>query len=81
MPTLLALRRTGLPIIVTEHGDGSTTQWKKGLWRQLRRATYRLAFRVVSVSAAVDRNVSWLPQERRAIIAEPIVAPTVPGDA
>jgi glycosyltransferase involved in cell wall biosynthesis len=76
VPTLLALRRTGLPIIVTEHGDGATTQWNKGLRRQLRRATYRLAFSVVSVSAAVDRNVSWLPQERRAIIAEPIVAPT-----
>jgi GalNAc-alpha-(1->4)-GalNAc-alpha-(1->3)-diNAcBac-PP-undecaprenol alpha-1,4-N-acetyl-D-galactosaminyltransferase len=77
--TLLALQGAGLPIIVTEHGDVSTTKSRKSLWYRLRRTTYRLAFKVVSVNAAADRNVSWLPQERRTIIANAIVPPTAPA--
>lgn len=75
VPTLFALGRTGLPLIVTEHGDVPATTWKKAAWYRLRRLCYPFAFRVVSVSEAVDRNVSWLPQARRAIISNPLVVP------
>lgn len=73
--TLFALGRSGLPIIVTEHGDVAAAEGKKAAWYRLRRLCYRFAFRVVSVSAAVDRNLSWAPQKRRAIIPNPLVAP------
>jgi GalNAc-alpha-(1->4)-GalNAc-alpha-(1->3)-diNAcBac-PP-undecaprenol alpha-1,4-N-acetyl-D-galactosaminyltransferase len=71
--TLLALAGSHIPIIVTEHGDVATDEFRKAAWYRLRRACYRSAFRVVSVSEAVDRNVRWLPDERRAVIANPIV--------
>lgn len=75
VPTLFALGRTGLPLIVTEHGDVPAVTWKKAAWYRLRRWCYPFAFRVVSVSEAVDRNVSWLPRARRAIVPNPVVVP------
>jgi glycosyltransferase involved in cell wall biosynthesis len=78
VPTLLALRGRAVPVIVTEHGDVPVRQdiarpwlWKKWLWYRLRRLCYPSAFKVVSVSAAVDRNFSWLPDGRRSVIHNP----------
>jgi GalNAc-alpha-(1->4)-GalNAc-alpha-(1->3)-diNAcBac-PP-undecaprenol alpha-1,4-N-acetyl-D-galactosaminyltransferase len=76
--TLLALRGRAVPVIVTEHGDvpvrqntAQPWQWKKWLWYRLRRLCYPSAFKVVSVSAAIDRNFAWLPNDRRSIIHNP----------
>lgn len=78
VPTLLALRGRAVPVIVTEHGDVPVRQdlagpwlWKKWLWYRLRRLCYPSAFRVVSVSAAIDRNFAWLPEARRIVIHNP----------
>lgn len=78
VPTLLALRGERIPVIVTEHGDvpirPDATRpwwWKKWAWYRLRRFCYPSAFKVVSVSAAIDRNVAWLPRQRRAVIHNP----------
>ena len=70
--TLLALKGVDVPIIVTEHGDVAPGDWHKALWYRLRRTCYRSAFRVVSVSEAVGRNFTWVPDERRTVIANPI---------
>lgn len=82
VPTLLALRGAAIPVIVTEHGDVPVRPdaarpwlWKKWLWYRLRRYCYRRAFKVVSVSAAIDRNFNWLPAARRAVIHNPL--PTI----
>ena len=78
VPTLLALRGGAVPVIVTEHGDVPVRQdtarpwlWKKWLWYRLRRLCYPSAFKVVSVSAAIDRNFAWLPDDRRSVIHNP----------
>lgn len=78
VPTLLALRGQAVPVIVTEHGDKPVRQgrdrpllWKKWLWYRLRRFCYPSAFKVVSVSAAIDRNFAWLPAGRRSVIHNP----------
>jgi GalNAc-alpha-(1->4)-GalNAc-alpha-(1->3)-diNAcBac-PP-undecaprenol alpha-1,4-N-acetyl-D-galactosaminyltransferase len=78
VPTLLALRGRAVPVIVTEHGDVPVRQdraqpwlWKKWLWYRLRRLCYPSAFKVVSVSAAIDRNFAWLPDDRRSVIHNP----------
>jgi glycosyltransferase involved in cell wall biosynthesis len=78
VPTLLALRGRRVPVIVTEHGDVPVRQdadrpwmWKKWLWYRLRRLCYPSAFKVVSVSAAIDRNFAWLPTARRSVIHNP----------
>jgi glycosyltransferase involved in cell wall biosynthesis len=80
--TLLAYR--DCPVIVAEHGDvalnavtrgtGSSGlgQWRKALWYRLRRFTYGRAARVVSVSSAVDRNVSWVGSAHRLLIHDPL---------
>lgn len=79
--TLLAMLRSPYPVIVTEHGDVATRPssgkpwlWRKWVWYRLRRYCYARAEKVVSVSAAIDRNVAWLPKERRAIIHNPFSA-------
>jgi GalNAc-alpha-(1->4)-GalNAc-alpha-(1->3)-diNAcBac-PP-undecaprenol alpha-1,4-N-acetyl-D-galactosaminyltransferase len=78
VPTLLALRGREVPVIVTEHGDlpvrqdvGGPWLWKKWLWYRLRRRCYPSAFKVVSVSAAIDGNFAWLPANRRSVIHNP----------
>jgi GalNAc-alpha-(1->4)-GalNAc-alpha-(1->3)-diNAcBac-PP-undecaprenol alpha-1,4-N-acetyl-D-galactosaminyltransferase len=78
VPTLLAMRGERIPLIVTEHGDvpirpdaAKPWLWKKWVWYRLRRLCYRSAYKVVSASAAIDRNVAWLPQQRRAVIHNP----------
>ena len=78
VPTLLAMRGASVPVIVTEHGDvpvrpeaGRPWLWKKWLWYRLRRYCYPRAFKLVSVSMAIDRSFRWLPAERRAVIHNP----------
>lgn len=83
VPTLLAMRDSAVPVIVTEHGDVPVRPeadrpwlWKKWVWYRLRRYCYPNAFKIVSVSRAIDRSFAWLPAERRAVIHNP--APSIP---
>jgi GalNAc-alpha-(1->4)-GalNAc-alpha-(1->3)-diNAcBac-PP-undecaprenol alpha-1,4-N-acetyl-D-galactosaminyltransferase len=87
VPTLLAMRGSAVPVIVTEHGDVPVRPeaarpwlWKKWAWYQLRRHCYPRAFKVVSVSKAIDRSFAWLPKERREVIHNPLplIAPQLP---
>ena len=75
---LIGLRGLGYPVIVTEHGDRPTGgdaagawSWRKWLWYRLRRFSYPLAFAVVSVSHAIDRQFAWLSPRHRAVIYNP----------
>lgn len=83
VPTLLAMRGSALPVIVTEHGDVPVRPeaarpwlWKKWVWYRLRRYCYPRAFKVVSVSKAIDRSFAWLPGTRREVIHNPL--PPIP---
>lgn len=87
VPTLLAMRGSPVPVIVTEHGDVPVRPdaarpwlWKKWVWYQLRRYCYPRAFKVVSVSMAIDRSFAWLPKQRREVIHNPLplIAPQLP---
>ncbi|MGB5712291.1 MAG: glycosyltransferase, partial [Waterburya sp.] len=70
--TILALRGTKYPLIVTEHND--TKVFSYGLvWETLRRLTYPLCSKVVSVSKGVDESFDSLPESKRAVIYNPIV--------
>ena len=78
VPVLMALRGRGYPTVITEHGDRALRgdadglfPWRKWLWYRLRRLCYLSAFRLVSVSQAIDEQFSWLPAERRAVIYNP----------
>lgn len=82
VPTLLAMRGSPIPVIVTEHGDVPVRPeaarpwlWKKWVWYQLRRYCYPRAFKVVSVSRAIDRTFAWLPDPQRAVIHNPLPPP------
>lgn len=88
VPTLLAMRGSAVPVIVTEHGDVPVRPekarpwlWKKWMWYQLRRYCYPRAFKVVSVSRAIDRSFAWLPKARREVIPNllPLIAPQSPS--
>ena len=69
--TLLAARRLRVPVVVTEHADPRKKRTPR-VWKMLRRLSYRLASRVVSVSDGVDQYFDWLPASRRAVIANPV---------
>jgi glycosyltransferase involved in cell wall biosynthesis len=78
VPVLIALHGSAYPVVITEHGDrplrregSSRWPWRKWLWYRLRRLCYSSAFRMVSVSQAIDDHFSWLPAERRAVIYNP----------
>ena len=68
---LLAAVGLSVPVIVSEHMD---SHWYPPgrAWRILRRLSYRLAARLVSVSAGVDAGFSWLPPARRVVIHNPV---------
>lgn len=72
--TLISLRGTSLPIIVTEHTDPKyhSLGWH---WRVLRRLLYPKARFVVSVSSGVDRRFAWLSKEHRRVIHNPVDVP------
>ena len=79
--TALALRRTGIPLVVTEHCD-PTLQNRSRLWDKLCRVGYRRAAKVVSVSKGIDQCLTWLPESKRAVIHNPVVIPpSVDGDS
>ena len=70
--TILALSGIKYPLIVTEHND--TKVFSYGLvWETLRRLTYPLCSKVVSVSKGVDRSFNSLSAGKRAVIYNPIV--------
>ena len=68
---LLAAIGLHIPVIVTEHTD---CHWYPPgrAWKILRRLSYGLAARLVSVSAGVDEGFAWLPPARRAVIHNPV---------
>ena len=68
---LLATLGTKVPVIVTEHADPRKFPLSE-LWRRLRRLSYRLASRLVSVSAGVDEYFRWLPDAKRSVIPNPV---------
>jgi glycosyltransferase involved in cell wall biosynthesis len=83
VPTLLAMRGSAVPVIVTEHGDVPVRPeaarpwlWKKWMWYRLRRHCYPRAFKVVSVSRAIDHSFAWLPEAHREVIHNPL--PLIP---
>ncbi|MBW4512539.1 MAG: glycosyltransferase family 4 protein [Scytonematopsis contorta HA4267-MV1] len=68
--TILALLKTGIPVIATEQND-----YKKSFygisWSILQRLTYPLADKLVSVSSGVDSGFNWLPDNKRTVIYNP----------
>lgn len=68
---LLACRGLGLPVVVTEHCD-PTMVIISTVWDKLRRWLYPSAACLVSVSIGVDKRFSWMPEERRAVIYNPL---------
>lgn len=69
--TLLSAAGTGLPVVVMERADPSYFSPGR-VWEGLRRCTYPMAARVVSVSEEVDRHFSWLPARKRAVVHNPV---------
>jgi GalNAc-alpha-(1->4)-GalNAc-alpha-(1->3)-diNAcBac-PP-undecaprenol alpha-1,4-N-acetyl-D-galactosaminyltransferase len=70
--TILALKGTKYPVIVTEHNDIKVFSYGI-LWETLRRLTYPYCSVVVSVSKGVDSSFDLLPESKRAVIYNPIV--------
>lgn len=69
--TTLALLGTKYPLILTEHND--TKVFSYGiLWETLRRLTYPFSTLVASVSTGVNRSFDSLPEDKRAVIYNPI---------
>jgi glycosyltransferase involved in cell wall biosynthesis len=69
--SMLAARRLGIPVIVTEHVDPRRQSLARP-WRVLRRLVYPRAARLVSVSAGVDAAFGWLPAGQRRVIFNPV---------
>ncbi|WP_019503956.1 glycosyltransferase family 4 protein [Pleurocapsa sp. PCC 7319] len=68
---ILALLGKKYPVIVTEQNDVKVFSY--GLvWETLRRLTYPLCSKVVSVSQGVDLGIDLLPSNKRAVIYNPI---------
>lgn len=70
--TILALLGTKLPLVVTEHNDIGVFSYGS-LWETLRRLTYPFCSLVVSVSKGVDSGFASLPENKRAVIYNPII--------
>ncbi len=74
--SVLAASPLGIPVIVTQravpamYGSGP-------FWRRLRRYAYPKAARVVSISTGMDRSFSWIPEERRKVIHNPLAPQAV----
>ncbi len=75
---LLAAAGLGVPVIATEHMDPRRDSLPAA-WRWLRRKTYPRAARLVSVSSAVDNFFTWLPDECRTVIPNPVPLREVQG--
>jgi GalNAc-alpha-(1->4)-GalNAc-alpha-(1->3)-diNAcBac-PP-undecaprenol alpha-1,4-N-acetyl-D-galactosaminyltransferase len=72
--TILAVGRTPIPVIVVEHNDPGMNPAGR-IWETLRRRTYPRARKLVSVSHGVDNQFSWLSQEQRTVIHNPLALP------
>lgn len=70
--TTLALLKTRYPVIGTQHGSPKLLPIGQP-WELLRKPTYRQLQKLVSVSQGVDGELTWLPQDKRAVIYNPIL--------
>lgn len=70
--TLLATRRTGFPVVVTEHTDPNLAR-RSAVWDRLRTTLYPRAARVVVLSESSKQFFSPTLQDRIRIIPNPIV--------
>jgi GalNAc-alpha-(1->4)-GalNAc-alpha-(1->3)-diNAcBac-PP-undecaprenol alpha-1,4-N-acetyl-D-galactosaminyltransferase len=69
--SILAAAPLNLPVIATQRADPS--MYDSGpVWSRLRRYAYPKAACVMSISAGVDRFFSWIPEERREVIHNPL---------
>ncbi len=69
--TILAVGKTRVPVIVVEHNDPGMNPAGR-IWGALRRRTYPRARKLVSVSRGVNAHFSWLSEEKRTVIHNPI---------
>lgn len=69
--TILAVGRAAVPVIAVEHNNPVMNPAGR-IWETLRRRIYPRARKLVSVSRGVDEHFSWLPQDRRAVIHNPL---------
>ena len=69
---LLSMKRTSIPVIVTEHVDPREFPCGR-IWEMLRRQHYRGAACVVSVSHSVDEYFSGVSDEKRRVIHNPLL--------
>jgi len=68
---VLAASPLRLPVAATQRADPS--MYDTGpVWSRLRRYAYPRAARVVSISEGVDQFFSWIPEERREVIHNPL---------
>ncbi len=70
--TLLALKGTKLPVVVTEHAEPSMASTGR-VFEWLRRWLYSDSESVVCVSRGVSDYFSWLPEKKRMVIHNPLV--------
>ena len=68
---LVAAAGTGIPVIVTEHVNPVSSPLQR-LWALARRVTYPFSAKLVSVSAGVDAEFNWLPENKRGVAAPPL---------
>jgi GalNAc-alpha-(1->4)-GalNAc-alpha-(1->3)-diNAcBac-PP-undecaprenol alpha-1,4-N-acetyl-D-galactosaminyltransferase len=72
--TILAVGRTTIPVVVVEHNDPGMNPAGR-IWETLRRRTYPRAGKLISVSQGVDNQFSWLSEEQRIVIHNPLALP------
>jgi GalNAc-alpha-(1->4)-GalNAc-alpha-(1->3)-diNAcBac-PP-undecaprenol alpha-1,4-N-acetyl-D-galactosaminyltransferase len=77
--TILAVGRFAVPVIAVEHNDPGMNPAGR-IWETLRKRIYPRARKLVSVSRGVDSHFSWLPQEQRVVIHNPIELVAAPAD-
>jgi GalNAc-alpha-(1->4)-GalNAc-alpha-(1->3)-diNAcBac-PP-undecaprenol alpha-1,4-N-acetyl-D-galactosaminyltransferase len=72
--TTIALFKTKLPVIGTEHCSAKMFPCGQP-WELFRRPTYRGLHKLVSVSQGVDSEMAWLPKAKRTVIYNPFLLP------
>ncbi len=77
--TLVSTIGLGVPVIVSERSEPSK-HLHGGIWDKLRRWTYPLAAKVVSVTKSADDYLKWLPQDKRCVISNPVMSPSLSSD-
>lgn len=69
--TLLSTMGLKIPALVTEQVDPSMSPMHPS-WKFFRRMTYPFAAKIVCVSGGVENYFSWLPQEKKTVIYNPL---------